>query len=411
MMKSRILYFAVFITGSGLGLVKMLAVAGELAPASFGAYSLAVIAAALLGYVNSFGVFDAFLVRLNPGQSAHPDRRVVRDSGILFSVAMSLIMSTIAVVTYLAFNAAAYGTAFVVTVIVFLIAQNLFNVLMVEIQAEARSTTYAILLTVKSLVPIVVILAVRPGDDLLFFLALDAVCLIALAIYCMTRTGLPSPANFSSRQVMSLMRQGAPFTGQNAVQNLATNADKWAIGIGLGSAQVGIYNLAAQLVVCGVAFASMIQIYFLPQVMRASLEQETPIMLLRRVLKISLFALSVAIVMFTGGAILAYPIILWYYPDYAPAVTILPIAALAGVIISSNHTDLYFRARLLGSTYLAVQIFTLVTLVILFAFLIRAGGVLWMYAAIFAGTRVLQTLVSYGAVYRDARRSEQAVAT
>jgi len=409
MMKSRILYFAMFIAGSGLGLVKMLAIAGELAPASFGAYSLAVIAAALLGYVNSFGVFDAFLVRLNPGQSAHPDRRVVRDSGILFSVAMSLLVSTLAVVTYLALDDAAHGIAFGVTVIAFLIMQNLFNVLMVEVQAEARSTTYAILLTTKSLIPIIVILAVRPGDDLLFFLALDTACLVALAIYCMMRTGLPSPANFSSRQVVSLMRQGASFTGQNMVQNLATNADKWAIGIGMGSAKVGIYNLAAQLVVCGVAFASMIQIYFLPQVMRASLEREAPMLLLRRVLRISLLALAVATVLFTGCVILAYPVILRYYSKYAQAVTILPIAALAGVVISSNHTDLYFRARMLGSTYLAVQIFTLITLVILLTLLIWAGGVLWMYAATFAGVRLLQAAISYAAVYRDARCSEPAV--
>lgn len=408
-MNGRIFYFGLYIAGSGLALVKMLAVASELTPARFGLYSLAVIAAGLLGYINSLGVSDAFLVRLNPAQSATGSRRVARDSGLLFSFAMSIVMAMAATGAYLAIDGQLHGMAFAAILIAFLVSQNLFNVLMVEVQAEARSHAYAVLLAVKSLIPILVIVAWQPGDNLLFFLTLDVACLIGLALYCMAKTAFPSPANFSVPELRSLIRQGAPFTGQNAVQNLGMNADKWAIGIGLGSTQLGIYNLAAQLIVCGVAFAAMIQVYFLPQVMRTAIEREAPMMVLRRVVRISLASLLVSSLLFAACVALAYPVILWFYPDYRLSIDLLPIAAFAGVVISSNQTDLYFRARSLGAIYLATQIFALVTLLALYALLIATGGALWMYAAAFAGVRVLQAAVSFAAVYRDAIRSDQSL--
>lgn len=408
-MNGRIFYFIVYIAGSGLGLVKMLAVASELTPAHFGLYSLTVIAAGLLGYVNSLGVSDAFLPRLNPAHATVAERRITRDSGLLFSTAMSIVMAAAATGAYLAIDGRFHGVAFAAALIVFLVSQNLFNVLMVEVQADGRSQTYATLLTVKSLIPILVIFAWQPGDNLLFFLVLDSICLIGLALYCMAKTAFPSFANFSVPELLSLIRQGASFTGQNAVQNLGMNADKWAIGIGLGSTQLGIYNLAAQLIVCGVAFSAMIQVYFLPQVMRSAIEHEAPIRVMRRVVRISLLSLLVSSILFAGCVVLAYPVILWFYPDYRLSIELLPIAACAGVVISSNQTDLYFRARSLGVVYLSTQIFALVTLLALYALLIVTGGALWMYAATFAGVRVLQAAVSFGAVYRDAKRSEQGV--
>ena len=286
-MRNRLIYFFAYIAGSGLGLVKMLAVANQLAPSVFGAYSLAIIASALLSYINSFGVFDAFLIRLNSSQSGTPERTVYRDSGMLFSGGISLCLSTAAAIGYAYFADGGLGIPLILTVILFLFAQNAFNILMIEVQAGGQSQLYAWLLTAKSLIPICVIGFYRGGNSLEFFLLLDVATILVISLFCLKRSGVPRLRNFSRRHLSVLIREGAPFTGQNAVQNLAMNSDKWAVGIGMGAAHLGVYNLAAQLIVCGVAFASMIQVYFLPRVMALSLDGAAADRIFKKVLEIS----------------------------------------------------------------------------------------------------------------------------
>lgn len=384
----------------------MLVVAKELAPGSFGIYSLAIIAAGLLGYINSLGVFDGFLVQLNPAHGSSKERRFARDSGVLFSVGVSVVTSGLAAALYVAIGGDAQETSLFPVAVVFLVAQNLFNVLMIEVQAEGRSNKYALLLTSKSLVPIMVIVAFHPGDRLVFFLFLDAICLLGLCLYCFATTSFPMLRNFSWARVSSLMRQGRAFTGQNAVQNLGMNADKWAVGIGLGAAQFGVYSLAAQLIACGLAFASMVQVYFLPKLMSASIGGESPRELMLRVRRVSIYSLGVSSILFFCCLVVAKPIISIFYSDYGDAISVLPIFALSGVVISSNHADLYFRARQMGATYLAIQIFTLLALLMILLALVLAGGILWMYAAVFASVRIGQAFASYIAIRRDANQSE-----
>jgi O-antigen/teichoic acid export membrane protein len=404
---SRLLYFAVYIAGSGLGLVKMLAVARELAPGNFGLYALVAISAGLLGYGSSLGILDAFLVRLNPDRTSLEDRRSARDSGVLFSTFLSIMLAVAVTAIYASTSDHQYGLFTLAIVVSVLVVQNTFNTLMIEIQAKGRSQTYATLLSIKSLVPIIVILSVLPGNNLLFFLVLDLVCLIGLALYCMFASGFPRPSNFSFAEVTSLIRQGAPFTGQNLVQNLCLNMDKWAIGIYLGSVSLGIYNLAAQLIVCGVAFSSMIQVYYLPRTISLFKDGGSSMDLYRSVLRLSAAALAVSSILFAACVAVSFPLIGYFYPDYLDAIKILPITAAAGVVISANQTDLYFRAKLLGGMYLRTQIIALVALLLLYSILVVTGGALWMYAAGFVGARVLQAAVAFGAAYRDASSSEK----
>lgn len=402
-MSNRFLYFALYVAGAGFGLVKMMVVANELAPATFGAYSIAAVAAGLLGYLNSLGILDAFLVRLNTAHLDDAKRRIVRDSGMLFNVAVSIMSAAFATATYLIMYGAFGGHVLAAAIVTFLVAQNLFNVMMVELQATGRPRNYAALLTAKSLIPIIIVLIFEPGDSLIFFLALDSICLMLLCGFCLARTSIPKLSNFSGREVRSLMRQGLPFTGQNAVQNLSLNADKWAIGVDLGASQLGIYNLAAQLVVCGTAFASMIQVYFLPKVTGAAIEGVAPPVLMRRVLAVSVASFAASALLLTACAFLAIPLIKIFYPQYIDAISILPFTSVIGVMVACNQTDLYFRAQNMGRQYLVIQLITLVILVFTFGSLIIVGHIaLWIYAAAFAFVRLMQLFMSYWTMYRDA---------
>ncbi len=406
-MPARIIYISIYIAGSAFGLLKMMAVASQLAPSNFGVYTLMAIAAGLLSYINSLGITDAFLTRLNPTCASMTDRKSDRDSGIMFSFTLSLLTTSTAIVVYTRVSDSHESFIILMVALALIVCQNLFNILMVEIQAGEQSITYAAMLTAKSVLPFLIILVAKPGNMLLFFLVLDLVVLIGLIFYALYKSGFPRLMNFKFSRVTSLIREGLAFTVQNAAQNISLNADKWAIGFSLGAAQLGIYAFAAQLITFGTAFAGMIQIYSLPRIVRSHNQGNSSLVTLSTIWRLSIASLAASVLFFASISMIGTQLIPIYYSQYLDSIDLLPLLALVAIVISGNHIEIFFRARRIGNNYLAIQTITLVLLIASYAFLIHLGSSLGIYAMVLAAARLFQMGISFGVSVTIARADDR----
>lgn len=402
-MRERFAYLLLFTAGSGLALLKMLLAARSVSPTEFGQYALLLIASAILSYLSSAGIFEAFLVRLNHSRTAAAERAVFRDSGLVVSFGLSVLTSALAIcVLYvLDLNLSSMSMALVA---LYFVANNLLNGLMVEVQAAQRPVEYSACLVTKSALPVVLLAAGFGGrlEDILLF---DVSAMALVVGFLLWRLGVPSPARVSLHHVRLLVREGGPFTANAAALNVANNLDKWAVGFAVGAAQLGLYAFAGQLITMGMAFASMAQIYMYPRIIAQVSSQSGNAVLGRRTLKLAagsgiLCLIGILVVVLTGYAFV--PVLL---PQYEAAIPLLPVLGFAAVIIGANHAEIVFRLTHHGRDYFLIQLGALLATGIVYAVLILCDAPLLHFALAFSVGRLGQALVGYAWALVLARRT------
>ncbi|WP_300538239.1 oligosaccharide flippase family protein [Sphingosinicella sp.] len=402
-MREKFVYLLLFTVGSGLALLKMLLAARSVSPAEFGLYTLLLITAAILSYASSVGIFEAFLVRLNPSRTAATERAILRDSGLVGSFALSILISALAIgILYV--MKLSLSSAAMILVALYFVVNNLLNGLMMEVQAAQRPVEYSACLVVKSALP-VVLLADGFGGRLEDILLFDVTAMVLIVIFLLWRSGGPSPVRVSLLHVRQLVREGGPFTANAAALNVANNLDKWAVGFALGPAQLGFYAFAGQLITMGMAFASMVQIYMYPRIIAQVSSHSEDAGLGRRTLKLAaisgfLCLFGIFLVILAG-----YVFIPALLPQYEAAIPLLPVLGFAAVVIGANHAEIVFRLTHRGRDYFLIQLGALLTTGVVYAVLILCDARLLHFALAFAFGRLGQALVGYVRALTLARRA------
>ncbi len=401
-MRHKALYLILFVSGSALALIKVLLVARLAGPTDFGKYTLLLISAAILSYINSLGVFEAFLIRLNSARNSTADRMAFRDSGLVFSFVISVVTASAAIMVYRASGRTSDSGLVLALCLGLFVANNLFNGLMAQTHAVQRSVTYAVGIVVKSFVPSMLLLIFSPAS-LAPILALEIAGIAVVVVYLLYETGVPRRAHLSRRHLQQLIREGAPFTANSAMINVATNADKWAIGFALSANELGLYAFAAQAVSIGMAFVAMTQIYVYPRLVTRTADDSGLPGVLRYVGLISLASGITAAIAFSFLLWLAVHIVPAMFPHFRPALDLLPPLAFAAVIIASNHSELFFRITSRGGTNLVIQIVTSSLMIGAYVMLAWLGAGLYDYALIFATGRAAQAIAAYTVAWYLAR--------
>lgn len=391
-MKEKLLYLALYGAATVAALAKLLVVAANLRPDSLGRYTLILVAAALLTYLSTLGVFEAYLVRLNRGSGTTQSRAIDRDSGMLFSSAIACALAALLAVPATVFFQLPGSLSFAGACI--LVLHVLSGGLLAQVQALQRPLEYAFCLLAKSLVPIALMLSGTPGDDLALILWCEVAGIGGISAFLLARTGLPRLRNWRTEHVRSLIRDGGPYTANAAVHNLASNADKWAVGAALGAGALGAYSFSAQVVTMALAFSAMIQTYAFPRFVSAFTLEGGLARLRARVIRLGLASAAIFAGLVIGIVMFASWGVPRWYPDYAGALGLLPMFALAATFIAANHFEVVFRLTGNGPRYLAIQSGVLAVAIVLYAWGARADWSLPAFVGIFAASRGAQLLLS-----------------
>jgi len=376
-------------------LIKTLLYASLLEPEQFGLVGFSALVVSLTSYGATFGVQDGLAreVPIRRGRGETVSQLRVTALAAVFAVASVL---GLAVSIALALGESSFGLPFGAWWIgPYLTANVWLNITLVDLQIRERSTIQAITLFIKSFFPLVVVLLADCTWTASRVIALETAVLFTLAVSVLISQTRDLRSSFSREELTHLARVGLPFVGGSLANNIAMNIDRWSVQLVLGTAALGLYLFAMQLVSVGLVVVNVMQMYFTPRWLRAwSMDQEV-LSLWKRIRQYLVIVGSLTAFGFVIVVLISPIAVNSVWPQYIDALPLLPWVAVASVAIAVSFFDVFFLASNSGRKLVEIHLFVGLTTLASVSYCAVAGAPLIAYAVIFATGRVATVLLGW----------------
>lgn len=313
---------------SGLFLARLLsALAGvlmvrKMGVALYGEYASLMVSLSLFASLLGLG-FDTWLLQ-EGGRDPENLARSMRQVLAIKSIAAVLLLAVLALVWS---NQIVQGAAFVVGALGIIFdgfAQTGYSAL----RARRRNTQVAIFQTVTPLLLLVVLFTLqRSALNVLLLVGIQAACSLALALVVLTRVwplrALSAPA---SLDLLGTVRKGWLFVAAEGLSNIYARAGIAILSAAAGTAAVGIFSPAINLIQLTYMVPNLLFVVALPLLMAPDTTRREYWRVIRVMLAGSLlYGLAAAVVLwFFGGALIR----IVYTAEFADAVPLVKMMSL-----------------------------------------------------------------------------------
>lgn len=365
-LSSLIKFFFLFGFSTAVGLFKVFLISATVPPSDFGLYLGVILAASLMSYGSSFGIFDAFLVVPRNG-SKPMELRTQIESTLMFSSLLSLILLLIGL-AFVAYNDDLISLGdLTIPVVVFIFLQIRVNGMMCIVQGDNRPILYAIIICFKNLLPVICIgaLSLISLRSIIFTEIISCIIIIIL-LHIKLKLNLISLLNY--RAVFKFIKLGIWFTTNSFLTNIYNNCDKYLVGYLFGSLMLGLYGFMAQIVTVSIVVNMIVSVFFLPKLVTIFSKNPDRKKIFKYVSLLTLSTLVIGTIVFSILIEVLPIFVAKYLPQYIMALDYLQIVALIGILVMTNQYELYFRVRSLGGIFFGIQLITI--LISLFAFVV-----------------------------------------
>jgi O-antigen/teichoic acid export membrane protein len=390
-------------------LVKTLLYASLLEPDQFGLVGLSALIVSLTSYVATFGVQDGLAreVPIRGGRGEAVNELRVTALGAVFTVASVLGLAASIV---LALGETTFGLPVGAWWIGPYITANVWlNITLVDLQIRQRSSLQALTLFMKSFSPFVVLLLADCTWTASRVIALESAVLFTLAVSVIVSQTRDLRLSFSREELTHLTRVGLPFVGGSLANNIAMNIDRWSVQLFLGTAALGLYMFAMQLVSAALVVVNVTQMYFTPRWLRAWSMDQGVLSLWKRTRQCLAIVGSLTAAVFLIVVLISPIAVNSLWPQYVDALPLLPWVAVASVAISVAFFDVFFIAANSGRKLLEIHLSVGLVMLAAVSYCVVAGAPLIAYAVTFAMGRVATMLLGWilglAAVRAAGRRS------
>ena len=356
-MRQGVIFVTLYGLGSILGFTKFFLISSKIDPNILGLYVLILLSVAYLSYASSIGIFDSFLVCFS-GEGITKRGLELVNTGLSVSLILSCLVSIFVGLVSLKLKIFAETNLNVISLITFAVIQIRLNALMCILQGTGKIISYALSLIVRNIFPILLLLLVKFGIGINNILIFEIITVSALILFLHFKLKIPIFVIHSSTYIENLKYMiglGAPFTITSVAQHIHTNIDKYFVAIFYNYTTMGIYAFVSQLVLGGTIFSGMVNVYFLPVLLREHTKKKNLTKLFFKILFLSIISFIVAILILLPVWLFGPDIIGVYFPKYVLAVEYLPLVLAVAAIIMSNQFELYFRVQKLGRLYIIIQ--------------------------------------------------------
>jgi O-antigen/teichoic acid export membrane protein len=183
------------------------------------------------------------------------------------------------------------------------------------------------------------------------------------------------------------------------------NVDKWAVQIVMGTAALGVYSFAMNLVSVGMVLVNMVQLYATPRMLRSFGESPNGALLLRGCGKIARSMIVVLVVGLTSFHLLLPVLVSRWYPQYDSILDWIFWVYAAVVAVSLGFYDVLFRAVANGRNLLVIQLYVVAFTAVCCIIAATTGAGIAAFAASFAAGRILTTGVAWAMGAKAVHRS------
>jgi O-antigen/teichoic acid export membrane protein len=334
-------------------------------------------------YLSSCGAFEAFL-------SIVPAKKPEKHASFFTSgtIGAATISSALVVpFSFLVFHAGDFRAESIAALVGYFWLTIVVAGLLAVCNASARSTTYAVALAIKNLIPLLA-LAYAHKVSLESLLLIEIVAAAAVVCVLLVSRLEINRRQFSWQKFRELSLIGLPYLLVTAGLNLSGNADRWAINYALDAASSADYFFIGQITSIAATIAAAIQVYLYPRVLRHVQQNFDLNALRKRLLKYNLILLCLCALVYAVGGLLIRFSLENIFAKYSNGDVLIIPFVLAATFFTATNFEPYFRASSNGKVYLSLQGFLIAVALLANLALAYLDATIEQFAWIFASLKV-----------------------